>query len=121
MFRFDDRLWREVWERNLDQAERHAIAMNVWRRQHPGNQFDAMVAFELARRWRAHSRFLAVIYLLWTLFWGTMAVRDLQLHPGFESLVSPMCALVGVLAVTACLAVRRYLASWLRVNAVPLR
>lgn len=121
MFRFDDRLWNHVWERNLNPVERHAIAMAVWRRRQPGDKFEAMVAFELARRWRAHSRFLATIYALWTLFWGTMAVRDFRLDAAFESLVTPVFAMIGVLAIVACIAVRRRLANWLRANAVPVR
>lgn len=121
MFRFDDRLWRDVWERNLDPVERHSIAMTVWRRRHPAGTFEAAVAFELARRWRGHSRFLATIYSLWTLFWGAMTMHDLRLDGGFESLVTPSLTLVGILAVTACIAVRRRLAVYLRANAVPLR
>lgn len=121
MFRFDDHLWRDVWERNLDPVERHSIAMTVWRRQHPRDTFEAAVAFELARRWRGHSRFLALIYGLWTLFWGTMTLRDLRIDAAFESLVTPTLTMVGVLAVAACFAVRRRLANYLRANAAPLR
>lgn len=119
--RFDDELWRDVWERNLDAVERHAIAMTVWRRRHPVDAFETLVAFELARRWRRHSRFLVVVYGLWTVFWGMIAARDLRLDATFESLVTPICAGLGLVAIGVCIGVRRRLAGYLRANAVPLR
>ena len=119
--RFDDGLWRDVWEHNLDPVERHTIAVAVWRRRHPAGRFEAMVALELARRWRRHSRFLATVYALWTAFWGMIAVRDLRFDATFESLVTPACACAGLLAISGCVVVRRRLAKYLRANAAPLR
>jgi hypothetical protein len=117
----DDRLWRDVWERNLDPVERHTIAMAVWRRRHPAGRFETIVAFELARRWRRHIRSLAVVYGLWTVFWGMIAIRDLRLDAAFESLVTPVCAVLGLVAIGACVVIRRRLAGYLRANAAPLR
>lgn len=116
--KFDDRLWYHVWERNLNAAERHAIALAVWRRRRPVDRFEQLVAFELARRWRRHGLTLATVYSLWTVFWGMIAVRDFRLDAAFESLLTPVCTLVGLLAISACMAVRRRLRSYLLVNAV---
>lgn len=118
--KFDDRLWYHIWERNLSAAERHAIAMSVWRRRRPADRFEAMVAFELARRWRRHGLSLAFVYGLWTLFWGSIAVRDFRLDAAFESLVTPVCALIGVAAILACFTVRRRLRGYLLLHAVEL-
>jgi len=118
---FDDRLWRDVWERNLDPVERHAIAMAVWRRRDPADGFERIVALELARRWRRHARSLVVVYALWTVFWGAIAIRDLRLDAAFTSLLPPVCAALGLVAVGACVTVRRRLAGYLRANAAPLR
>lgn len=115
--RFDDELWHELWERNLDTVERHAIAVAVWRRRLPGGRFEAVVALELARRWRRHTVFLAVVYALWTLFWGMIAVHDLRLDAAFGSLVTPGCSAAGVLAITCCMVVRHRLGGYLLANA----
>jgi hypothetical protein len=113
---FDDHLWRDVWERNVDAVERHTIAVAVWRRRHPGGRFEAIVALELARRWRRHTVFLAVVYALWTVFWGMIALHDLRLDAAFESLVTPMCAATGLVAIAACMVVRRRIGGYLRAN-----
>lgn len=115
----DDRLWREVWERNLDAVERHTIAVAVWRRRHPGGAFEGLVALELARRWRRHTVVLAVVYALWTVFWGMIAVHDLRLDAALESLLTPACATVGLVAITLCMVVRRRMGGYLRANAYP--
>jgi len=115
--RFDDDLWHEVWERNLDMVERHSIAVAVWRRRLPDGRFEAVVALELARRWRRHTVFLALVYALWTWFWGMIAVHDLRLDAAFGSLVTPGCSAAGVLAITCCMVVRHRLGRYLQANA----
>lgn len=115
--KFDEHLWRDVWERNLNAVERHTIAMSVWRHQRPSDQFEALVALELARRWRRHTVFLATVYGLWTLFWGLIAQHDVRLNDGFRSLVPPVCAAVGLLAIAACFAARRHIGGYLRTHA----
>lgn len=114
---FDDRLWDNVWERNLNAVERHAIAVAVWRRRRPDDRFEAMVACELARRWRRHARYLVVMYGLWTTFWGSLAMHDLRPDAILNSLLSLWCAVIGVLVIASCLAVRRRLAGYLRSHA----
>lgn len=114
---FDDRLWDHVWERNLNSVERHAIAMAVWRRRRPDNRFEAIVACELARRWRRHARFLIVLYGLWTWFWGAIAVHDFRPDAVLNSQLSFYLASIGVLVIVSCLAVRRRLAAYLRTHA----
>jgi hypothetical protein len=117
---FDDQLWDTVWERNLNAVERHAIAMSVWRRCRPDDLFEAIVARELARRWRRHARYLVVIYGLWTTFWGALAMHDLRPDAVLDSPLSPSCAMLGVLVIVGCFAVRRRLATYLRVHATPI-
>lgn len=117
---FDDQLWDTVWERNLNAVERHAIAMSVWQRRQPDDVFEAIVARELARRWRRHARYLVVVYALWTTFWGSLAMHDLRPDAALDSLLSPSCAVIGVLFIIGCLAVRRRLATYLRVHAAPV-
>ena len=119
--RFDDQLWRDVWDRNLDAVERHSIAVDVWRRRRPGDPFEALVAFELARRWRRQSVSLALVYLLWTAFWGVLAIDDVRIDATLETLLSPVCAFVGLFAIGACMVVRRRLGAYLRAHAAPLR
>lgn len=115
---FDDRLWNHVWERNLTAVERHGIAMAVWRRRPLADRFEALVATELARRWRRHVLVLITAYALWTLFWGSIAMHDLRTNDGFSSLLTPTCAAIGVAAIAACLAVRRWLAGYLAAHAI---
>ncbi len=110
---FDDRLWQQLWEYNLNHVERHTIAMTVWRRRRPDTRFDLLVALELARRWRRHARYLIVLYGLWTLFWGSIAYHGVRV--GVD--VSPVpvgCAAFGLMVIAICLAVRRRLAEYLR-------
>ncbi len=104
---WDDELWDRVWEQVLTQPERHTIAMSVWRRRLPEGLFEARVGAELSRRWRRQARNLAVLYALWTLFWGSIAVSDWRGDGALGSPLTPVCALVGVAAIAACLAVRR--------------
>jgi len=117
---FDDKLWDTVWERNLNAVERHAIAVSVWKRRQPDDVFEALVARELARRWRRHARYLVVVYGLWTTFWGSLAMHDLRPDAVLNSLLSPSCAAVGVLVIVSCLVVRRRLSTYLRVHAAPI-
>lgn len=108
-----------VWERNLTHVERHNIAMTVWHRRHPDTHFDLLVALELARRWRRHVRFLIVLYGLWTLFWGSIAFHAARV----DAPASPLpvaCATLGLMAITACVVVRRRLRVYLRVNAAEI-
>lgn len=115
---FDDRLWRDVWERNLDHVERHTIAVAVWRRRHPETPFEGLVALELARRWRRHIWYLMSVYGLWTLFWGSIAVYDLRAAAAGTP-APPLCASFGILVMAACLAMHRRLGIYLRVNGRP--
>ena len=103
---WDDRLWDHVWDQTLSQPERHAIAVAVWRRRLPAGAFEARVGAELSRRWRRQARNLAVLYALWTLFWGALAVSDLRADGSIDPLLPALCALVGCAAVGACLFVR---------------
>lgn len=116
---FDDRLWYDVWERNLTTVERHAIAVAVWRRRAPGDRFEAIVARELARRWRRHTVYLCVLYGLWTLFWGALAVHDLHVGARVGSPLPPWCAAVGVVAIVACVAARGHIGGYLRTVPAP--
>lgn len=117
---FDDKLWDTVWERNLNAVERHSIAMSVWRRRRPDDVFEALVARELARRWRRHARYLVVVYGLWTTFWGSLAMHDLRPDAVLDSALSPSLAVIGATMIVCCLAVRRRLAVYLRVHAAPI-
>jgi hypothetical protein len=105
----DDRVWDRVWERMLDPVERHHIAMAVWRRRLPAGLFEARVAVELARRWRRQARNLIVLYALWTLFWGSLALSDWRADSTFQVRLTPILAAAGMLAIAACVAVRRRL------------
>lgn len=116
---FDDELWDTVWERNLNAVERHAIARAVWRRHPPDTTFEAIVAHELARRWRRHARYLLCLYGLWTTFWGSLAVDDLRLDAVLDAPVTVWCSAVGVLVIAGCLTVRRRLAIYLRTHTAP--
>lgn len=105
----DDRVWDRVWERILDPVERHSIAVAVWRGRPPRGTFEYRIAVELARRWRRRALSLAVVYALWTLFWGAIALSDWRADAGFESPVCPLNALIGTAAVAGCFTVRRRL------------
>lgn len=115
----DDRIWDRVWERMLGPVERHGIAVAVWRRRIPTDLFDARVAGELARRWRRRALNLAVVYALWTLFWGAIALSDWRTDGDWESSLSPVLTWLGLLAVACCFGVRRRLAAYAR-RAFPL-
>lgn len=111
---WDDELWERVWERTLDPVERHHLALAVWRRRMPDDPFEAVIAPELARRWRRHACTLAVVYGLWTLFWGLLALDDFRANSGFSALLSPACAAVGLTAIGLCMAFRRRLRCFAR-------
>jgi hypothetical protein len=106
---WDAALWDRVWERMLGPVERHSVAVAVWRRRLPEEPFEAVVAVELARRWRMQAVKLALVYGLWTLFWGALAWSDWRADDSIEIALCPACTVVGLVAVTACFAVRRYL------------
>lgn len=105
---WDDELWAHVWERTLSQVERHSIAMDVLRRRVPRQPLEARIAVELARRWRRTARNLAVLYALWSMFWGTLAWHDWAADARFEALLTPTCTALGLVAVAVCAAFRRY-------------
>lgn len=102
----DDRLWDRVWERMLSPVERHSIAVAVWRRRALRDPFESRIAAELAVRWRRHARNLAVVYALWTAFWGLIAVSDWRADGDWESLLCPTLSAIGAAAVAACFFVR---------------
>jgi len=102
----DDRLWDRVWERMLSPVERHSIAVAVWRRRELRDTFEVRIAAQLAARWRRHARNLALVYALWTCFWGLIAVSDWRGDGDWESLLCPVLSALGGTAVAACVAVR---------------
>lgn len=102
----DDRLWDRVWERMLSPVERHSIAVAVWRRRELRDPFESRIAGQLAVRWRRQARNLALVYALWTAFWGLIAVSDWRGDGDWESLLCPVLSALGVAAVAACYAVR---------------
>lgn len=97
-----------MWERTLSQVERHSIAMDVLRRRVPLQPLEARIAVELAQRWRRTARNLAVLYAVWSLFWGMLAWHDWTADAAFEALLTPTCAALGLVAVACCAAFRRY-------------
>lgn len=105
-FIWDDRTWDRVWERVLNPVERHDIAMAVLRRRLPVTAFERRIAVELARRWRRHALALALLYLLWTVFWGAVGWDTLRLYGGEPARVPLGCAVVGMAAIVACVAFR---------------
>ncbi len=116
---WDDRLWDEVWERQLGHVQRHTIAMEVfWRRRLPGDDlFSARVGAELARRWRRSARNFAIGYALWTLFWGALAYHMFVAERAAEpnpTLIAPVMAGLGLVAIGVCFGVRRRLAALAR-------
>jgi hypothetical protein len=115
----DDRVWDRVWERMLDPVERHGIALAVWRRRLPDGMFEARIAVELARRWRRLARNLMILYGLWSLFWGAIALDDWRADAAFSSLLCPVCALVGTVAIAGCIVVRRRLLPFIRTSEPP--
>lgn len=106
---WDDELWELVWERTLGHVERHSIAKAVWRQQVPDDPLHSRVACELARRWRAQARNLAIVYALWTLFWGAIGLDDLADTGMVRHPLALACAAVGLLAVVLVMAARRRL------------
>lgn len=109
---WDDELWQLVWERNLDPVERHSIAVAVWRRRLPAGVFEAGVALELARRWRRRAVGLALLYALWTGFWGGIAWSALHDARPANHPLPYWAVAVGALLIAACFAVRRRLGRW---------
>ena len=104
--RMDDTLWDEVWERNLGHVERHNVALSVWRRQAPEDPFAVLVGWELAHRWRARARNLAVLYGLWAVFWALMAYAGrAEVEPPGVGMPLTVTAF-GVIGVALCLAFR---------------
>jgi hypothetical protein len=109
-FLLDDRTWQRLWDQILSPVERHHIAMSVLRRRLSSDPLEARVSLELARRWGRKCRFLAIVYLIWTVFWGAVGWAD-------PPLAMPMgAAAFGVVAITCCLAFRRYVLVFLERN-----
>lgn len=105
--RMDDRLWYELWERNLSKVERRNVAVDVWRRQRPDDHFVALVGWELAHRWRARARNLAVLYLLWSTFWAAVTWAIVQRPEPGEFGLSLFLTGAGVIGIALCFMVRR--------------
>lgn len=110
MVSWTDELWEEVWERTLGHVERHHIARDVWRRQLPDDLLHRRVAPELARRWRRTARNLAILYGLWSLFWGAIAVTATPQEGDPAAHLPIVLTVLGFLAVGGCAAVRRRVA-----------
>ena len=110
-----DELWEEVWERTLDQVERHHIARDVWRRRLPEDLLYRRVAPELARRWRRAARNQAILCALWVLFWGTIARGA---HPDAAAAAGLAISMVvfGGIVLMACVEVRRRVAPLARLQ-----
>lgn len=104
---WDDKTWDEVWERLLDQFERHNIAMAVLRGRLPSTTFERGIALELARRWRRHAVTLAVVYSVWTAFWSAIGWDAVQRYGTSAAGVPLWCAAIGVAAIAACGIFRR--------------
>lgn len=103
---WDNRLWEQVWDHNLSQIERYNAAMAVVRHRPPGTPFEDVVARELAHRWGRRALTLAAVYAVWTVFWGALAV--LPWPEDVERSALPLgCALVGLMAIVACVVARR--------------
>lgn len=106
---WDDELWVEVWDRLLGPVERHAIARDVWRRRLPDDDFHAQIAIELAHRWRRTARNLAVLYTLWTVFWGVIGWHQLRVEQDLGGALLPLTVGIGLLAIAGAVAFRRRL------------
>jgi hypothetical protein len=115
MVDWTDELWEEVWERTLDQVERHHIARDVWFRRLPDDLFHRRIAPELARRWRRAARNQAVLCALWVLFWGTIA-RGAHPDAAAAAGLSTAMVLFGGLVLLACFGVRRRVAPLARLQ-----
>lgn len=103
--RMDDCLWDEVWERNLAHVERHNIAKSVWQRVPPDDPFKNIVGYELAHRWRARARNLAILYGVWSFFWALMTYALVTREVSELGLTLTMTS-IGLFAVSLCMAFR---------------
>lgn len=104
-FEWDDRLWAEVWERHLSPLERHALAMDLLHRRWPPDPFERSVVAELARQWRRTARGLAVLWAVWVLFWGNIAVTA---PPTLDPRVLPwVMTALGLVVIAGAIALRR--------------
>lgn len=102
----DDELWNLVWERRMSHPERHGVARTVWFRRVPDDPFEARVATELNRRWRRRCWGLALLYLVWTMFWGLLTVEFLRDPPMVDPPLPVWNTVFGLAAVAACVAAR---------------
>ncbi len=109
---WDDRLWDQVWERNLTQVERHNTGLAVLRQRQPGSPFEDLVASELAHRWRRRSLVLGAVWAIWTAFWGALVVAPLpdDVDP---SPLPRACVVFGVVVIAGCLVARRRFSGYL--------
>ncbi|HVM20613.1 MAG TPA: hypothetical protein VM307_11695 [Egibacteraceae bacterium] len=108
---WDDSLWDQIWERTLSQVERHTIAATVLRGRAAATVFEWRIAQELARRWARGALVKGAVYLLWTLFWGAIAVHTIGLRGPAAAALPLTCAAVGAIAVLACLGFRARMAA----------
>lgn len=105
---WDDRLWDLVWERTLDQLERHQLTLQVLLRRPPPDAFAARVGRELARRLRRRAVVLAVAWGLFTAFWA-MILHLARQQPGTPDGWAWSMVLLGTAVVVGCVAFRRRL------------
>ncbi len=115
MVEWTDELWEQIWERLLDQIERHSIAMDVWARRLPHDPLHRAIAPELARRWRRTARNFILLYGTWSLFWGLIAAAVLDTG-GIARSLSLSMVTVGAAAILICLLVRRRVAPLARLQ-----
>lgn len=106
--RWSDEEWETLWERHLEQIDRHRIARATWARRSPTDHLERQVMPELARRWQRTARNHVVFHLLWVAFWGSIAVAADPAEGPAEQLAASM-ALVSTAVVVAAVVVRRYL------------
>lgn len=116
-----DEAWLATWEGALTGVERHALAVAVVRDRPPVERFDWLIARELIRRWRRRALGLLIPYGLWTLFWGSLLVRDLRLDRRLDHGLPVALTAVGITAMLACLVAHRVLAQRFRPRRSPRR
>lgn len=104
---FGDRGWEQLWERTLDQVDRHRYGLHVWRGELPDDPLGRRVVPELARRWRRRAAVYAAGWLAFALFWLGVATAAVDASGAPTTLVPWSCTATGMVVVGACLAARR--------------